>query len=72
MKLCSPSCAPLCDFCIHYAFNGVTVSGDLNVYMGDGFCRIDGAQRDPADFCRNFVCGSYVQGETWEGRRTND
>lgn len=60
MKLCHARCPPICDFCIHYAFNGEPVEGyQFEVFTGDGFCRIDGAARWPEDGCENFVCQNW-------------
>ena len=64
IKLCSSCVMPICDFCIHYCFNGETVLfgfseddiQEVESYIGDGFCLIDKANRDPNDWCDNFVC----------------
>jgi len=66
MKRCSTCRSEVCDFCIHYAYNG----GDgaeipAEVFVGDGFCKIDGTNRWPedGDGCDNFVC------HNWAGER---
>lgn len=55
MKFCSVCRRiPICDVCIWYAFNGGEPGGW--VYIGAGYCRLNGENRDPADGCENFVC----------------
>lgn len=55
MKLCS-TCdgTAVCDFCIHYAYNGLVENHA--VYCYEGFCKLDRMQRDPGWGCENFVC----------------
>jgi len=41
------------------------------VYVGDGFCRIDGRAREPEEGCGDFVCGNWQKevnmvGSPWE------
>lgn len=58
MKLCSSCHGPICDFCAHYAFNGDKIEGfeTLECFNGDGFCQLNGDDRDPSDECENFLC----------------
>lgn len=50
MKMCSACRRPVCDLCIWYADQ---------VYVGDGFCRINGQPRDQDDGCDNFICCAW-------------
>lgn len=67
-KLCSTCRGEVCDFCIHFAYNG----GDgaeipPQVYMGDGFCKLDRSQKWPEDGCVNFVCGNWIREQSKKG-----
>jgi len=46
----------ICDFCIHYAFNGL--DGNNSIYTGDGRCLHPEhpGPRDPSDGCPDFEC----------------
>lgn len=60
MKRCSAECHPLCDFCIHYDFNGepdMGTDGTIAViYTGNGHCRLHDEHRDPESMCEDFHC----------------
>lgn len=62
VKKCSPQCPAVCDFCIHYAYNGGN-GKDIppEVFIGDGFCKIDGSNRWPEYGCLNFVCFNWIR-----------
>ena len=61
MKFCPYDCQALCDFCIHFAYNGGDGAEIISqVYIGDGFCKIDGSNRWPEDRCENFVCHNWI------------
>jgi len=79
MKLCSSCLGAVCDFCVWYVFNGGYFGppeeevdrGRYQVYVGDGFCRIDGRAREPEEGCGDFVCGNWQKevnmvGSPWE------
>jgi hypothetical protein len=48
------TCAPVCDTCIHYAFNGDATGA----YTGDGRCEHPEhpRQSDPENACADFSC----------------
>ena len=53
MKLCNEkNCAPLCDFCKFYDFNG----NKDGAYTGNGYCNKHDKKRDPEDECDEFEC----------------
>ena len=57
----------VCDFCIHYCFNGEWYYHEYTnewayAYNGEGFCRLDGTYSDPADGCDNFYCFRLMRG----------
>ena len=62
MRLCGKGCKPLCDFCIHYAFNGephVGLDGSVAlVYVGKGECKHPDhpGRREPEEYCEDFHC----------------
>ena len=63
MKKCNEECYPLCDFCIHYNFNGEDIKDESGkvvakgaIYVGKGFCTKHHRQQDPEDSCEDFHC----------------
>lgn len=52
MKKCNADCEPLCDFCIHYDFNG----NEDGAYTGDGYCNLHKEQCEPYEDCDEFHC----------------
>lgn len=75
MTTCCPFCrATICDFCMHYCFNGEWVLYDCewcNVYMDDGFCRLTGAPQDPLDECDDFHCFRARTPMDFDGGKVN-
>ena len=51
----------ICDFCMHYNFNGEWYANGSDgshgpIYVGEGYCRLTGCYSDPIDDCDNFHC----------------
>ena len=62
MKKCAPGCPAICDFCIWYHFNGDPVEGyEFEVYVDEGYCRLNGEPMEPYYDCPNFVCFNWMK-----------
>jgi len=67
MKKCNHECYPLCDFCIHFNFNGEDREGidrrmgkkviwKKALYTGNGYCNLHKRHQNPEDDCDDFHC----------------
>lgn len=52
MIKCDNNCPAVCDYCVHYDFNG----DENGAYTRDGWCRLREEQRDPEEDCDGFCC----------------
>ena len=61
-KLCSDekyACCPVCDFCIHYNYNGKVKDHKRKkgtIYTGEGCCKLHFIREDPDGSCEDFHC----------------